>query len=127
MKNKEKYAEEIMEIALSGYSVAVINGKPARCGATNTDCKLCIGNKPGYCNREKVIEWAESEYVEPSVDWSNVPVDTKILVSEDSELWYRRYFSEFKNGKVYAFFNGSTSWNSADGDTAWKYAKLADE
>lgn len=24
MKNKEKYAEEIMEIALSGYSVAVI-------------------------------------------------------------------------------------------------------
>ena len=72
-------------------------------------------------------EWAESEYVEPSVDWSNVPVDTKILVSQDSELWYKRYFSKFKNGKVYAFFNGATSWNSADGDTDWKYAKLAEE
>lgn len=50
-----------------------------------------------------MIEWAESEYVEPSVDWSNVPVDTKILVSEDSELWYRRYFSKFKMEKYMHF------------------------
>ena len=126
MKNKEKYAEEIMEIALSGYSVAVINGKPARCGVANTNCKLCIGNKPGYCDREKVRKWAESEYVDP-VDWSKVPVDTKILVSDDSERWYRRYFAKFINGRVYAFPYGRASWTSGDSNTVWEYAKLAEE
>lgn len=42
-------------------------------------------------------EWANSEYVEPQVDWSRVPVDTPILVrdSESSE-WKRRYFAKYK-------------------------------
>ena len=39
------------------------------------------------------------------VDWSKVPVDTKILVSDydDTSVWIRRYFAKYENGIVYAF------------------------
>ena len=46
------------------------------------------------------------------VDWSKIPVDTKVLVknSQDQE-WERRYFAKYEDGKVYAFMNGVTSWS----------------
>ena len=61
------------------------------------------------------------------VDWSQVEVDTPILVrySEDF-IWARRYFAEFKNGNVYAWNNGDTSRTAHERPTMWKYAKLAE-
>ena len=135
MKNKEKYAKELMEIAASGKMVAVVNGKPVVCSAPE-NCKGCLCNNEAImvCVRKRIREWAESEYEEPPVDWSKVPVDTKILVSNDSVRWYKRYFCKFENGEVYAFDNGSTSWSCRDTDgiredqyTEWEYAKLAEE
>ncbi len=65
---------------------------------------------------------------EPPVDWSKVPVDTKILVrTDDDEIWYKRYFAEYKVGKVYAWNNGQTSY-TADGErSSWHQAKLYKE
>ena len=64
------------------------------------------------------------------VDWSKIPVDTKVLVknSQDQE-WERRYFAKYEDGKVYAFMNGVTSWSmSAWGDIApWEEAKLVED
>ena len=62
---------------------------------------------------------------EEVVDWSKVPVDTKILVSEDGKDWCRRYFAKYEGGRVYAFMDGTTSFTgSSESSLSWKYAKL---
>lgn len=65
MKNKEKYAKEIMEIACSGNSIAMIreSGRIAPC--CSTLCIQCLFNSD-KC-KERVREWAESEYIEKTV------------------------------------------------------------
>ena len=60
------------------------------------------------------------------VDWAKVPVDTKVLVRDSKkEEWRKRYFSEYKNGKVYTFNNGWTSWTTSN-KTSWEYCKLVE-
>lgn len=65
MKNKEKYAKEIMEIACSGNSIAMVreSGRIAPC--CSTLCVECLFNSD-KC-KERVREWAESEYIEKTV------------------------------------------------------------
>lgn len=46
------------------------------------------------------------------VDWSKIPVDTPIIVNELQSIELRRYFKEYKDGKVYYFSGGCTSWSS---------------
>ena len=69
MKNKEKYAKEIIEIACSGNELAVgkVTGEPIECN--NIVCKECLlHNKNGEeCSAEYLKEWAESEYIEKPV------------------------------------------------------------
>ena len=83
MLNKEKYAKEIVELVCDGYSFAVENGRPVRCHY----CVKCDfyhptdASLPVNCTQAR-REWGEKEYVEPSVDWSKVPVDTPILVRD---------------------------------------------
>lgn len=62
------------------------------------------------------------------VDWSKVAVDTPVLVSLDDKLWLCRYFSDFKNGIVYTWSGGATSWSvpRREHKDAWSFAKLAD-
>ena len=62
---------------------------------------------------------------EEVVDWTKVPVDTKILVSDDGKCWCRRYFAKYEGGRVYAFMDGTTSFTgSSESSLSWKYAKL---
>lgn len=68
MKNKEKYAKEIIEIACSGHAVPAskVTGKPIAC--ENNSCKNCVRHNDGLlCERERLKEWAESEYIEKPV------------------------------------------------------------
>lgn len=68
MKNKEKYASEIIEIACSGNVVAVskVTGKPIGC--ENNSCEDCDRYNDFLCFRkERLKEWAESEYIEKPV------------------------------------------------------------
>lgn len=60
------------------------------------------------------------------VDWENVPVDTKIIVSHSTgSPDYCRYFAEYKDGKVYAWDCGATSWSSdSKSKSWWEHAKL---
>ena len=63
------------------------------------------------------------------VDWSNVAVDTPILVKDDyDEEWVKSYFASYKNGEVRAWMGGRTSFSvKNEADTfGWKYAKLAE-
>lgn len=131
MTNREKYAERILDIAVTGHSIAVDKkGNLYKC--CELQCAECIFGDLGDCRScyERVKKWSEQEYVEPPVDWSKVPVDTKILV-RDSETgqWSRRHFARYEKNIVFSWRNGCTSYSVAGYDdvTDWKYAKLAEE
>ena len=75
-----------------------------------------------------VSEIASLEFKEV-IDWSEIPVDTKVLVSSDGKNWHKRYFAKYKGGEVYCFDSGATSF-SVDRDSyisAWEYVKLYEE
>lgn len=61
------------------------------------------------------------------MDWSKVEVDTKILVSDDGDVWCKRYFAKYENDKVCAFVGGATSFSKGGCYISWKYAKLYKE
>lgn len=128
MLNREKYAEEILNIACDGYAIGFKEGKVVACdvnfkcadGDFFTHENSCIYNRKS---------WANSEYIEPPVDWSKVSVDTPILVRQsESNEWERRYFAKYKNNMVYAWKARATSWSAEDQAYVcdWKYAKLAE-
>ena len=125
MKNKEKYAKEILEIACGGSRLAFdkTTNKVVPCNG------LCCSNCPfGHNCDEEIKEWCESEYIEQPVDWRKVPVDTPILVrfSGDDKYWVKRHFAIYDNGQVRAWINGTTSWTADGKSDTWTYAKLAE-
>ena len=127
MTNKEKYGKEILDIACTGDNVAMRKSDNVIVGCKKLGCLDCAFNTHGKGCNYAIEKWANSEYVEPPVDWSKVAVDTPILVRDREEnAWRKRYFAKYYNGIVYAWGLGTTSW-SADGDsdiTSWKFAKL---
>ena len=110
MKNKEKYAKEIIEIAATGTSVAMCNGVLRECRGLY--CSQCDFYSDRECD-EKIKEWAESEYIEPKyeTDWSKVPVDTPVLIK--GAMDNRKYFSRLlPDERLAVFRDGRTSWSS---------------
>lgn len=75
-----------------------------------------------------ISELAEMNF-EEDIDWSKVPVDTKIIISNDNKDWNRRHFAKYENGRVYAWIWGKTSFtaNSNEDVADWEYAKLYNE
>ena len=71
MKNKEKYAKEIVELACNESDIAVskATGIPIDCSIIECDC--CALYEGGTYNddtcRGALREWAESEYIEKPV------------------------------------------------------------
>lgn len=70
MKNREKFAKEILNIACNGGVIAVTkdnkDNKVVCCEDIN--CEQCLFHKGddygGYCDDTERIRWVESEYVE---------------------------------------------------------------
>lgn len=124
MKNREKYKNELVKVCKSGGLMQFFNDYVV----PTYDC-----DNYEVINAEKVALltalWLDEEYKEePEVDWSKVEVDTPILVSmneEDWSYWSRRHFAEYRDGTVYAFKDGATSWTT-NLKTEWPYAKLAE-
>lgn len=97
MKNKEKFAKEIVEIACNGDAIAIskTTGKPNRCG--NVGCEDCMRytGRPG-CAEKRLKEWAESEYIE------------KLAISKKDRAFLEylegyKYISRNGDGKLYAY------------------------
>lgn len=129
MLNREKYGNEIIELAVNKGIFALKDGKPMLCRDIN--CKDCDFYVITACkgNTYYFREWLNSEYVEPPVDWSKVAVDTPILVRDsEEETWRKRYFAKYENETVYAWDGGKTSWSvgSKLRICDWKFAKLAE-
>ena len=129
MLNIEKYKKMLIDMEIIDVNkLAVVNDKPVNC----TDlyvCDECDFGEKKNCS-PYLEEWLFSEYEEqPEVDWSQVKVDTPILVRDyESSKWVKRYFSEYRSGEVYAWKYGATSWtaNNEYAVTSWNCAKLAE-
>ena len=77
-------------------------------------------------NETSMYAWNYAKLAEPEVDWSKVKVDTAIYVKASKYgNWFKRYFAEYKNGKIYTWGNGLTSHDTSR-MMEWKYAKLAE-
>ena len=125
MTNKEKYADEIIEISVRS-KLALKDGKPVPC--VSMKCSECGFYSTNYSCTHNVREWLDSEYVAPPVDWSKVEVDTPILVRDsEKESWRKRHFAKYENGIVYAWGNGLTSWSARRSNVVgWGMAKMAE-
>ena len=126
MLNIEKYRDELIKMGIiDTKKIAIRYGKLSLCWF---GCCGCDNLSKEDCGKQ-AEDWLFSEYEEPEIDWSKVKVDTPILVRESEQNpWLKRYFAKFKNGKVYAWDSGKTSWSIEDktGMLCWKYAKLAE-
>lgn len=120
MKNYEKYADEIKNFDCNndfcdGFVKPYI-----------LKSSTCVGTSCVACQLKQAV-WLLEEYEEPEVDWNNIAVDTPILVRESKDReWKRRYFAKYKDGIIFAWVGGNTSWTALEDTTKWKYAKLAE-
>ena len=125
MKNKELYADILIDIALSGAIVAIDKrtNLPVSCGKIN--CKNCLFGQEGDCvlNEEKLKSWGDEDAIS---FWEDVEIDTPILVRHKGESeWVRRHFAYYSQGKIYAFNDGLTSFTSkCSPPSSWDEAKI---
>lgn len=70
MKNKEKYAKEIVDAVTGGgygFGFNKSSGEIRRCNEIScVECLFCESHGADECNKMKK-EWAESEYIEKPV------------------------------------------------------------
>lgn len=95
MKNKEKYAKEIIEIACGGDSIAIASnsGKLVRC--RNIKCYECLFNSTNCENDTR--EWAESEYIEKPV----ISKRDRAFLDYIKEEY--KFIARDENGKLYVY------------------------
>ena len=132
MKNIEKYNEEIRK-AIEKNSLCGNFIKPIILKHFN---KSCHGIVCATCSMLQLL-WANEEYKEPEIDWSNVPVDSLIWVrNKKNDIWIQQHFAKYEDDKVYAWKHGTTSHTATAGYPTtlpemlniipWNFAKLAE-
>lgn len=94
MKNKEKFAKEIVDIVCKGepFAIEKSTGLPVRC--TTRICGECLFDGALSC-QDGIKEWAESEYVELPVISKN---DRRFLDCIGNTY---KYIARDKDGKLF--------------------------
>lgn len=130
MTNFEEYKNKIMEL---GAQFAVTSDMLRVVPCDDMDCERCLFYDPDDlfgCN-DRMIRWFGENNEEPTIDWSTIPVDARVLVSDDGEYWRPRYFAGVdSNGTPMVWAGGMASWTAGDdvSDTlVYNYIKLAKE
>lgn len=118
MKNREKFAKEILDIACSGRSIAVTKeNKIVYC--SDIPCESCMFNSDKHIGRAQVCldrlrEWSESEYVEKSTITSREKNFLDALLSDC------KYIARDFNNDLYIYYNKprrnsmNESWTTDD-------------
>lgn len=134
MTNYEKYKDELIKHVIAQSYIGLDINTNNIAGCSDLCCERCKFNENrAICNDvDEMMMWLNSEYIEPKkeeVDWSKVPIDTKILVSDDNKNWYRRHFAYYRDKRIGAFNNGVTSWTTNDlsETSGWEYGKLLED
>lgn len=128
MKNKEKYFDEIAKI--------FVDNNATNCSFRRTyilKIDNCEHFKCEECNKKTKI-WLETEYKEDAeidIDWSKVPPDTLVKVSNNhigSSIGNsKRIFLVYLPSSDYPFITceHGKSKNTTTDTTCWKYCELA--
>ena len=135
MKNREKYIDEIITMAVNGTSCRFMLDKvlPKFIDNNVNVDTLCEDGKCCECSMLFAL-WLDEEYEEPpkpKVDWGKVPVDTLVKVRDDAlQEWNLQYFARFDEDEVLRFVtwsSGKTSKTAKGSCVSWKYCELLDE
>lgn len=97
MKNKEKYAKEIVELACDGNGIAVDKHSGTVCSCKYISCSNCLFDDIYYCDNGR-RKWAESEYIEK-------PVVSKRDRAFLNYLNYYKYIARDMNGELCVYFS----------------------
>lgn len=117
MKNKEKYAKEIVDIVCEDVSFGVDKrtGSPASCRELH--CGKCLLNEMNrYACYDSRKEWADSEYVERPVISKSDRTFLDYIRDED------KYIARDENGKLFTYMSKPCkiesfgSWTDANYD-----------
>lgn len=100
MKNREKFAKEILDIACNGGVIAVTKDNKVVC-CRDINCEQCLFHKTNYyesyCDYEATMRWAESEYVEKPTITSREKNFLDLLLPN------YKYIAKDKNGFLLAY------------------------
>lgn len=118
MKNREKFAKEILDIACSGRSIAVTKDNEVVC-CDNINCESCMFDMVEHIGRSQVCldqlrEWSESEYVEKPTITSREKNFLDALLSDC------KYIARDFNNDLYIYYNKprrnsmNESWTTDD-------------
>ena len=132
MTNGEKYKDDILVYAYAHDTCGAFydnNKELIVQGCSITPCDECIFSskqgESGCCN-DNFIKWVHQQYID--VDWKNVPIDTKVLVSHGDGRWVCGHFAGYNEvtHMVSIWMYGKTSFTIMDKNhvTSYKRAKL---
>ena len=107
MKNKEKYAKEIVELACDGNRIAIVRQTGEFRSCYETLCRGCLfqSSNTEQC-KAKAREWAEAEYIEKPVISKK---DRAFLEYLKEEF---KYIVRHKDGTLFTYKDGLTNWFS---------------
>lgn len=131
MTNYEKYKDDIIKTLFIKGGIGIDKKTEEFRSCCMLDyCNNCQFD--GDCRFDTIRKWLDSEYVEPEkeeVDWSKVPIDAPVMVSDDNENWCKRHFAYYRDKRIWVFNNGLTSWTIKDLSevTDWVYGKLLED
>ena len=102
MKNREKFAKEILDIACNGGVISVTKDNTVVCCRDMT-CEQCLFHKEDFywyhCDDTERIRWSESEYVEkPTITLR----EKNFLCSLLSNF---KYIARDSNDALYIYYN----------------------
>ena len=64
-----------------------------------------------------------------NIEWDKVEKDAKLLVrNSENEEWVKRHYAgRVKNGYIYCYFAGMSSYTNDGNEFGWRFAKLYEE
>lgn len=109
MKNRDKYAEKLLNVACAGKRIAIDKQTMQIIGCEVFPCGLCLFGDCDGCSK-KLAEWAESEYIKP------VKISKKDRAFLDYLKGYE-YMTRDGDGELYAYITkpkkGIRNWADA--------------
>lgn len=103
MKNKEFYADKIIEIAIRGSKIGVDENTRRPFCCSSRCCDECI-EYVGYCDEDRLKEWANAEYIEP------FDKDEVVLTrNSKSDKWIPSHYAYYQDGRHWVYADGCSS------------------
>jgi hypothetical protein len=116
MKNKERFAKEIVEIACKGHDFRVDKNTNEVADCCDTPCTACLFLEMDDCDKAR-REWAESEYIEKPVISKGDKAFLEYLREE------RKYIARDGDGKLCVYSSKPVKeekyWYLHNGRCSW--------